>query len=228
MHEQHFWYLNSPESAAKRARWSDDMDFECSITCPVDNGHQRAGKRLPYLDVKLPGGVVQDFVWTWYSECLVQDHVLELFRANDVTGFEVKPVKVAFKRKSSHKPPRLWELVVTGWAGVASEESRIKAVSHCDACDLVTYSVGADFNPRELINTSQWDRSDIFMVWPLPKCIFVTDRIVQLIRDSRLTGANIRTLDGVRIGGPTFCGERLSWYMPEDRARALGEPLGIY
>jgi len=111
-----FWRLQYPESAAMEAEFADGMDWE-AVKCPVDSGHQHPGRRITDLGVELRGKRVDDFVWTFFSDCLVQDRVLELFQKHGVTGYEVKPkpVKAIFKRKQDHEPPRLSELVVTGW-----------------------------------------------------------------------------------------------------------------
>ncbi|MGB9619005.1 MAG: double-CXXCG motif protein [Armatimonadota bacterium] len=228
MHENDikFWRLGPPESTKRLAEWAEDMDYESTVICPLHEGHQRGGKRQPNLSIVLPGKTVDDvddFVWTWLSECLVQDHVLELFRRAGLTGYEVKPVKARFKR-TTETPPRLWELVVTGWAGVAPPESGIRLVEKCEGCGYLKYSDCDD--PERLIDPSQWDGSDFFIVWPLPKFIFVTDRVAKLIRENRLTGVVLKdprkltNLDGFSPG-------RLSDWMPEARARELGGPLGI-
>jgi len=219
-----FRNLVSPESTAKLAEWvHGEMDYE-AVICPADDGHQRPGKRLMDLSVTLPGCSVKDIVWTWQSECLLTDRVLKLFKARGFTGFEVKPVKAAFKG-CEDKPPRLWELVVTGWAGMAPHESGIKLIRYCEACGLKTYS--APTHPAALISPSQWDGSDFFMVWPLRKFIFLTERVAQVIRENRFAGAVLKLPQDVGFSG-TFSGSRLSYCMPEQRARELGEPLGIY
>ncbi|MBC7352010.1 MAG: hypothetical protein H5U08_06600 [Thermogutta sp.] len=222
-----FWHLDAPESTKRLAEWADDMHYESTVICPLHEGHQRPGKRQPNLSIVLPGKTVDDvddFVWTWYSECLVQDHVLELFRRAGLTGYEVKPVTAKFKQ-STEPPPRLWELVVTGWARMAPPESGIRLVKKCDACGLLKYS-GCD-NPERLIDPSQWDGSDFFIVWPLPKFIFVTDRVAKLIRENRLTGVVLKDPTKLKFVSDGFSPGRLSRWMPEARARELGGPLGI-
>ena len=219
MSEMQFWNLHGPNSTAKLAEWAhDEMELE-QVICPADEGHRRGGRRLTDLSVTLPGGAVQDFVWTWYSECLLQDHVLELFRSNGFTGFEVKPVKAEFKRATDRKPPRLWEMVVTGWGGFAPPESGFRVIRHCEACGHTVYS--GCTNPDKIIDASQWDGSDFFIVWPLPRYIFVTSRVVQAIRDNRLMGVVLRTPGELEIDGASP--GRLSYWMPEERARQLRE-----
>lgn len=229
MTEGQFWRLGHAESAARFAEWVDgEMELE-QVICPISEGHRRGGKRLTNLSVALRGKRVEDFVWTWCSDCLIQDHVLELFRKSGFTGFDVRPVKAKFKRASGGEPPRLWELVVTGWAGIAPPESGIKLIDKCVACGLDRYSAWT--NADKLIEPRQWDGSDFFMVWPLARYVFVTNRVVELFHDSKLSGVVVTPSTKLFFSPgviPGLSGGRLSYWMPEERARELGEPLGIY
>ena len=225
MSQSQFWRLESPESTSRLAEWVDDAIETEKVVCPIDNGHQRGGKRLTDLTVTLPHRAIEDFVWTWYSECLIQDHVLDLFKASGLTGFDVKRVKATFKHPSEQEPLRLWELIVTGWAGMASAKSGIRLLERCEGCGHTVYS-GIN-TLGEVIDASNWDGSDFFMVWPLPKFVFVTDRVAQIIRQRRLTGAVLKQPRDVNLSGDTLGGGRLSYWMPEDRARELGGALGI-
>ena len=226
MSQQKFWRIHDNGTLSKLAEWVHDEIETETIRCPVnDKGHSRGGKRLTDLSVALPGRNTQDFVWTWQSNCLLTDRVLKLFQDDGFTGFEVKPVKARYK-KSKQTPPRLWELVVTGWAGMAPPETGIKLIEHCPACGSIKYS--ACLHPDKLIAESQWDGSDFFMVWPLPRFIFITNRVAETIRRDHLTGAVLESPSELTFSGMGFGPGRLSYWMPEARARELGEPLGIY
>ncbi len=209
-----FYCLSPDRSSSRRAEWADDVDLD-QIICPVDEGHMRAGRRVTDLSVLLPGRRTRDIVWTWQSECLLTDRALDVFKAHGFPGFEVKGVTARFKG-ASETPPRLWELVLTGWAGMAPKETGIRLVRSCDACGLLRYS-GAE-HPEKLIDPRQWDGSDFFMVWPLPGFIFVTAQVATAMRESRITGAVLeRPADLDTSGG--FGPGRLSYYMPDARAR---------
>jgi hypothetical protein len=226
MLKQEFWCLKGPESTARLARWGKDMDYESTVSCSVNDGHQRAGKRLPQLSVDLPQ-TVRDFVWTWHSDCLIQDSVLELFKDNAFTGLDVKPVKAKFRRGGGD-PPRLWELVATGWGGMAPCESGIRLIERCAACGLHVYS--AWNNPENLIDYSQWDGSDFFIVWPLPGFTFVTERVARVIRDNKLSGIALKRSSDLVFSPhviPKLSPGRLSDWMRPQRARKLGGALGI-
>jgi hypothetical protein len=224
MAQQQFWLLTDSKSTLKLAVWADEMDLE-TVICPADEMHQHPGKRLTDLSVTLPTGFVQDFVWTWPSEGLIQERVLDLFRSEHLTGFEAIPAKARFKRRSARQPPRLWELVVTGWAGMAPADSGVHVVEHCPVCGHKTYMAPTD--PGKLIRPEQWDGSDFFIVWPLPKFIFVTNRVAVLIRDHKLTGAVLKRPEDLDFSGGGCSAGRLSYWMPEARARKLGEEAGL-
>lgn len=223
---QNLWCLDKPSRARQQAEWGDEMDLE-QILCPLSPGHQRGGKRVNDLKIVLRKYQLDDFIWFDYaSECVIQDRVLRLFRENRVSGFEVRPVKSPFEQ-SGEVPSALWELVVTGWASMAKRESGIQLdkSASCLECGYLRYT--GLRNPEELIDRDQWDGSDFFMVWPLPRYVFVTERIVSLIRQHNVSGVHPRPVSELRKTDG-FSPGRLHYYMPEDRARRLGEPLGIY
>src|SRR5713226_8296210 len=115
MNRNQFHLLKSPKEQNVLAEWlSDEIKTE-RVSCPIyKEDHRRGGKRLTDLSVLLPGRSVDDFVWTWQSECLIQDHVLGVLEKKCFSGFVVRPAKARFEEKNAEEPPRLWELVVTG------------------------------------------------------------------------------------------------------------------
>ncbi len=194
--------------------------------CPVDSAHNCSGKRLGDLHlVVLPNTVLQDFLWTWHSDCLVQDKVLRQFMSEGFTGFRPRPVHVRWEQPSTEALPTLWEIQVTGWAGMARPESGIRRTERCGVCGWQTYTPFT--NPELLIDTNQWDGSDFFMVWPMPRYIFITERVASFIDVQGLTGAAVIPLHQMRIPRGFGPGGLRTW-MDDDRARQLGEPLDIY
>src|SRR6266404_3596676 len=117
--EYMFWVLSAPDNDQKLASTPEDEEIEfervyCSVN-PV--GHSGLRGRISPLSVVLPDLAPQDFVWMWGPECLVQEHVLYLFKTAGFTGYEAIPVpKVKFAR-SQKNPPKLWEIVVKGDGG---------------------------------------------------------------------------------------------------------------
>ena len=221
-----FWRLEKPDYQRQQADWDDGMDLE-QVVCPRFPGHQRGGKRTTDLKIVLRTAELHDFIWFDYTgESVIQDRVLQILRDYHVSGFEIRPVRARFEG-SNKAPPTLWELVVTGWAGMAKPQSGIllDASSSCLECGYLHYT--SLQNPEELIDTRCWDGNDMFMLWPMPTSLFVTDRVIAILQEHHLTGtrhihiSELRKTDGFTPG-------RLRYYMPEDRAKALGNPLGIY
>ncbi len=222
-----FWLLKKPPAPRKFAEWDHGKIETDRIKCPINDGHQRGGKRLSNLSIVIPDGQTEDFVWTWQSQLLLQNRALHLLQEFGVTGFDVKPVTARYK-KSTEVPPKLRELVLTGWAGMANPASgiRLDSTKSCPVCGLLHYTNLA--RPEYLIDAAQWDGSDFFMVWPLPKFVFVSDKVVQIIREQHLTGLGVERVSDMTTGDSGFGPGRLAYWMPENRARELGEPLGIY
>jgi hypothetical protein len=218
-----FWVLRSPERPVP-AEWDESVDLE-GVTCPVNPGHQRAGKRLGDLRIVLPNRKPDDFVWTWYSDLLIGENAIAILRRAKITGFMTKPVEAHF-RNGEKTSEGFRELVVTGWGGMARPESGIQLdqKQSCDVCGMLRYT-GLKY-PQEIVDESQWDGSDIFMVWPLPAYPIVTRRFVDIVREHRLSGLKCLPIDKLEQTEGYSPG-RLSYSMPEDRARMLGVPLGI-
>jgi len=148
-----------------------------------------------------------------------------------VTGFTVRPVKVESRDDNARKPaPDLWELAIMGWGGVAPRDSGISLdpVQSCTACGLLIYTRFS--RADRLIDHASLDGSDVFIVWPMPRYYFVTDKVKDIIASEEFTGiafTEYRDLvypPGI-VGG--FNPGRLSYWFPPDVARRIGEPLGI-
>jgi hypothetical protein len=220
MDKSQFRLWDHPASLTGLAEWAHDEMTTETVICPAKDGHQRGGKRLTDLSIKVPGSKVLDIVWTWPNDCLLTDRVLELFRSGGFTGFDVKPVKAVFKRAKG-RPPRLWELVVTGWGGIAPLESGVKLLERCDACNLRYYSICT--RPEKLIVPSQWDGSDFFSVWPIG-ATFVTERVAKVIRENKITGVVLKLPSELDMSG-NLTGKvavgPLSDYLPESRVREI-------
>jgi hypothetical protein len=213
-----FWCLRAPDQH-RPAEWDPSVDLE-EANCPITNDHQGGGDRIGPLRIVLASSRIDDFVWTWYSECIIQDRVLNRLREAGVTGFDVAPVQVTKVRlrrgaagPAAELPP-LWELKVIGWAGEAPTESGIRMRYYCEGCGLTDYT--ACKHADRLIDPGQWDGSDIFIVWPLPKFIFVTDRVADIIRQEGYTGvrlvrpADMDICDGTGFGpGPPPPGRKV-------------------
>lgn len=233
MDKEQFWHLNDDGAQTYYAEWATGMIIEdpSDQRCLVDPSHGMigGGKRLSDLNVLLPARKPKDFVWTWYSECMVQDHVLKLFKKEGFTGFDAKPVKVAYKNKKATLPvPKLWELQITGWGGMAHSESGINELINCKGCGRLKYTHWTE--GAKLIDPTTWDGSDFFIVWPMPKYIFVTDRVRNFIVNHKLKGISFEAPSEMKHSPgttPTLTPGRLSHYFPEARAKKVGAPLGI-
>jgi hypothetical protein len=228
------YFDNSP-----MAEWGEGVLLD-DIECPVNEGHQRRGARKGNLVILFPSKI-GDVVWTWYSDMLINDRVKHLFEKAGFTGFELKPVSIGGIVKNQRKNKLIeakdnigifWEMVITGWGGLAHPESGIQFLEtqSCKHCGYLVYSHFKD--TANMIDITQWDGSDFFMIWPLPKFIFVTERVADCIRKHKLKDCNLIPLEKIPLKDKdlfkTLSPGRLSYYMPGERAHLLGDSLGIF
>ena len=220
-----FFVLSPPVRTTRLAEWADSVEVE-SIACPTHQGHRRAGRRVSQLAITLPDAEIADFVWTWAGELLVAEHVVSGLLSARITGFDVHPVSVRLRR-TGVTPPEVFELRVTGWGGVAPSESGVvlDRTKSCADCGLLIYTAFTD--PAKLVSESRWDGSDVFLVWPLPKYVFVTKRVVELIKTKGWKGVSIQRLEDLKSATTELSPGRLSFYMPSGRAVELGAAAGI-
>jgi len=208
----------------KDVYYAKDTDWE-SISCPVDEGHQRAGNRIGELKIELNKKQFGDFLWTaLLSELIITDKVAELFKKNNITGYNLKKVIAA----NNYMTPKLWEFLITGWGGIALPETGIHLKESCQYCGHMVYS--SFDHPEYLFDEKQWDKSDIFMIWPLPRFIFITEKVADLVNDNKLTGIKIIPYQQLEVDElvKTLSPGRLSMWMSEKRAAEIGKSLSIY
>lgn len=220
-----FFVLGPPERTTRLAEWDDSVEV-ASIVCPTHTGHRRAGRRVSALAVTIPDAETADFIWTWAGELMVREHVAQELRTAGLTGFELDPVVVRLRR-STECAPSLFEMRTTGWGGIAPEQAGVilDRSRSCPDCGLLIYSSFTD--AAKLVSESQWDGSDVFLLWPLPRYVFVTKRVVDLIRTRGWKGVSITPLEKLESAVAELNPGRLSFYLPMARAIALGSAAGI-
>lgn len=223
------------------------MGYEEQVRiCAVNPQHRDAGRKNP-LKVMLVSSPPDDCVWTWYSELTVQDRVLEIFRDHKITGFTTAPVVARWKERDvdwepgdqnaglspdelvSEPLPNLTEIKVHGWGGFAPPESGIRLLNLCPGCGWTHYTSYCD--PSRLADPAQWDGSDMFHVWPLPKHIFISSRLAEVLQVEEVSGVQLVPIAELPHRDPskdTLTPGSLGAWMSESLAKERGEPLGLY
>ena len=198
-----------------------------AIQCPVyPDEHRRPGRCLGNLSVELPEQTLADGLsWTWESDCLVSRSLLALMRSSNVAGFKTRPVEITVGGVSIEHTKE--ELVVNGWGGIARPESgvRLNESESCFACGHLVYSGVKDWS--QLIDFDQWDGSDIFMVWPLPKFILVTDKVAKLLTDNSIRELSLTPLDAMEPQEGDLTPGRVGYWLSSDKIRSASVPSDI-
>jgi hypothetical protein len=157
-----------------------------------------------------------------YPERLIHASLADELASHKLTGYRLRPAAVRFRDGKVSED--YFELIVTGWAGVARPESGIHLVEGCAGCDYKKYSPLKKAN--QLIDWAQWTGDDFFIIWPLPAWILITQRVVDLLEKVKIKSYRLGSLRDIPSYMNMTVG-RLSDYMPEDVAQKVGRPLGL-
>jgi hypothetical protein len=177
---------------------SEGNDWE-GITCPIDSGHRRAGRRITELHIECVAKKVADFSSTILSDIVITDHALSVLRREGLTGFEVKPPVICPNPKLDKRltVPKLWEFLVTGKAGNAHPDSGIVLKWKCDSCGLNRYSA---YDHGLIVNVATYDGSDFFTVTEYPKYVLVSEKAKYIIEENRLS--NVHFVESPKLQWP--------------------------
>jgi hypothetical protein len=218
-----FWELQPPDD--QRLGGEIDGRKYTRVYCASNEGHRGAERSIGNLAIEISPSGVKDFTWTWMSDILISQRVLDLFATHHVTGFETRPVEVHYPKGAKVEPPDLFDLVVTGWGGLAAAAAGVKVAEYCRDCGRKIFSIA---EPSHLIDAGAWDGSDLFIVWPLPRYRFASDRLANILRREKVTGLKLIHASDIRTErGTEVIPGQLSSHMPAERARELSEHFGI-
>jgi hypothetical protein len=216
-----FWFIDYPDGQPHAVVVNE---YEL-VTCSAEPGVRRLGNRLGDLAVCVDPRGVKGFTWLGGGEVMILPRVLQLLERNGVTGFETRPVKVSLPDEIELTPPDLYELVVTGWGGLAAPAAGVELVQWCPACGYKKYAIA---EPSRLIDASAWDGSDLFVVWPLPKFPFCSDRLANILREEKISGLKLIPAPDIRPKrGSLASPGSLADHMPDPRARELEDRFGV-
>jgi hypothetical protein len=202
-------------------------DWEVTL-CPTADfhrrdGHHSDGHRLRADLAVRVNHIRRDelLIWGWSrNECLAPESLVSEFNAMGLTGYRLKPASVRFRDGRLSEEYR--ELVVVGWAGIASAESGIQVVRTCASCLYKEYSGLVDVG--KLIDWSQWTGDDFFTVWPLTSYILITPRVAELLQTRHVKSYSLKKPDAT---GDSFGAGRLSSHMLDDVAKKYDHLAGV-
>ena len=209
--------MESSDDSSHLGTWTSEIALQ-QITCRANPDHQRGGRRIGLLSVDIPQTALSaEFVWTWQSDCLIRQDALDRLRTDRATGFETRPVRLIVNGVSIQHDYQ--EFVVTGWGGVARSDSGVKILESCSECGYLHYNGVTDW--LKVFDPSQWDGADFFMVWPLPRFIFVSEKVTRLFGKIGFGGARLIPIEDLKIDSSGLSPGRVSYWLPDRRIEQL-------
>ena len=199
-----------------KLEYTSDTGFKTRL-CSYNPKHAAYSSIPKPLKLKSSGGITEDVTWSWFSDAIVTPDVYDLFKSHGFTGCTFSRVEL-YNMYEELTGQEAYHLEVTGWGGVASPESGVRVIMQCPVCEHAVYE---SFNDSlALFNEKRWDGSDVFMIWPLPKTIFITERVKNMIETFDIGGVEIIPLKRIRtsIDGTLIPGSVWN-YLPENIAK---------
>lgn len=214
-----FFRLTRPDNVFTTLERARGMNRNRSWT--DSKGVLHGGNRICPLTVDPPKDQHSDFLWTGV-ECVVRDRVRSEFQKQQVTGVEFDPVFVSRSRQWREEP--LWEPRIVSCAGQARPESGIHLIS--DDENGPRYSKFTD--PSQILDIRNWDGSDFFFVWPMPRYFLVAERVVTLVTELGFRGCQFIPLSELRQTSVKFFSPgQLSFHLPDHLAKKYSEKFKI-
>ncbi|MCE3019072.1 MAG: hypothetical protein ACK56W_24465 [Pirellula sp.] len=167
-----------------------------------------------------------EMIWSsWPIQLFVSQRLHEVFQHAGISGYEAlaADVKLIF----DHRPEErvFWQVGVTGWGGIARPESGLKCVDDRSFPRRFTKSKGTG----PVFDPGQWDGSDFFVVWPHSAC-FVSSKVLEILEREEVCHFRSQSPNMYCHfeNDQEFTGSPLQCWFREDRAREIGQPLGLY
>lgn len=220
-----YFNLHWPDSERLLADTETDEETE-DKACPITTKHLDGSRRVSPLALTLKHNRRDEtMIWCWVEGLVVHERLLEGFEQQGFTGYRTRAATVRFR--DGQLSNNYQELIVTGWAGVATPDSGVRVKKGCPACHWKNYTGITDY--EKVIDWSQWTGEDFFIVWPLPRYFLVTERVAHWILSNAVKSYKLTGLDDFDhpAGDGGFTVGRLSDFMPEDLAIKYGAPLDL-
>jgi hypothetical protein len=153
------------------------------ITCPIEPKHNRPAIRYfgPRHYYESPSERVEKGLQIYYAypDVLIHRKLRDAMQEAGLTGWLFNQAYVRFR--SGEISEEFGELWVSGFGGIAPLEVGNELLWVCRGCGLRKY--GNTFRFSELESNLEWDRSDFFIVWPLPYYYFCSKRVEDTIKE---------------------------------------------
>jgi hypothetical protein len=215
--EEIFWV--SPDiNFDQRLSYTSNMAMRNEVCARGRDHARRQGWPRP-LGLIAPIYPLTDFECTVYNDMLVSPEIANGLKAEGFSGLYFSVARLHTTTETPLSRDAL-ELRVSGWGGVAPRKSGVQVTSECPVCKWRVYSDYTD--PNELFSVDEWDGSDFFIIWPMPRFIMVTRSVRNYLLKARYSGIKLRTLRELRAGpGGTITPGHLGDWFDEEKIKEI-------
>jgi hypothetical protein len=189
--------------------WNDGEHLQCDVFGVLSLRNEKTST------VILNSLSDEDFLFSWYRDVFVQDHVALALRQSALVGFELLPTLV--RSPNAKNAPKLWEMRVTGFAGFASSKVKVEKSQFCADHRVATYRTDGHF--FEMIDPLKWDGSDLFTIWPFPLSYVASERFERFCKKRQFSGIVFESLFDRSLSGQASPGLPAKWLSAQNVER---------
>lgn len=167
-----------------------------------------------------------DMLWAPLNAFFISNRLHLIFQEAGITGYDALPADAKLVYEHSPDEAVYWQVAITGWGGMASSSAGLSPRVGVDSPHVYSRSEDAG----DPFDRSQWDGSDFFIIWPYVGFCCITQRVVDLLKENKIKHYSIYDLATYSFGGTIgpIAPCPLRCIFSEERAKKIGEPLGIY
>lgn len=144
---------------------------------------------LPIAEVSRE--ITEDVVHPFSGVFWVNSRTKQAFETAGISGIHFVRVHAQWTRKPhlvTDSELELWEIVVTGHAWRPG--STIESLTDCTKCGRMDFP-----NPKRLVpDPARWDRTDVFHVDRNPNIVLVTQKVVDVLEQHKISNLKIARL----------------------------------
>lgn len=188
------YFLNPDVRFDDKLVYTEEMRMDTKL-CPRNAGFpsQHAMYQRWVRPIRVIGPVqrMTDFEWSVYRDILLEEDIVKPLMSSGFSGIEFRPAEL-YTTTETPIGMGIFQLRVTGWGGIAPPQSGIRVMEECPQCGRKVFS--GFTNPVRLFSVDAWDGSDFFIIWPMPKFVFVTKDVADWITRPEFSGVCVKPL----------------------------------
>jgi len=192
-------FLLVPDYRSNLQLWeAEEADDYVSVDCsrdPGDKHGERLWGKMIFKEPEEPSSGLSESgsFFSSSSTLVLHNSIFDSFRDAGLTGWNANPTLI--RLRNGEVLQNYSELFVSGFGGIASEETGCRLIWRCPDCGVTRYSPG--FDHGRAYREAKPGGEDFFFVWPLFLQVVCTHKAKTVLERFNLNGLTFRDVDAI-------------------------------